>query len=149
MASSRCPKWAYVIAECALPVQARQDEPNTGGFECRALGPKLYLLANRTVEVYWEGEEEAADGITMLQGRESLIRVVGKRQRSVSLQDAPPAQILACKVGRKDDQCPAYTLPDTLQSLLHIPIVGIAALVEHVETKPSSHWGILKKTWLS
>ncbi|XP_024517532.1 uncharacterized protein LOC9651996 isoform X2 [Selaginella moellendorffii] len=52
----------------------------------------------------------------MLQGRESLIRVVGKQQRSVSLQDAPPAQILACQVGRKTrSRC----LPDTLQRLHH------------------------------
>ncbi|EFJ04814.1 hypothetical protein SELMODRAFT_432058 [Selaginella moellendorffii] len=52
----------------------------------------------------------------MLQGRKSLIRVVGKRQRSVSLQDAPPAQILACQVGRKTG---SRCLPDTLQRLHH------------------------------
>ncbi|EFJ11046.1 hypothetical protein SELMODRAFT_426715 [Selaginella moellendorffii] len=54
---------------------------------------EMVFFCVRTVEVYWESEEEAAGGITMLQGRESLIRVVGKRQRSVSLQDAPPAQV--------------------------------------------------------
>ncbi|EFJ11001.1 hypothetical protein SELMODRAFT_426728 [Selaginella moellendorffii] len=40
-ASSLCPIGAYVLTIVV------QDEPNTGGFECRALGPKLYLLANR------------------------------------------------------------------------------------------------------
>ncbi|EFJ04822.1 hypothetical protein SELMODRAFT_432067 [Selaginella moellendorffii] len=43
-----------ILSDANVPVELCKDEPNTGGFECRALGPKLYLLANRYLPAKWE-----------------------------------------------------------------------------------------------
>ncbi|EFJ04807.1 hypothetical protein SELMODRAFT_432061 [Selaginella moellendorffii] len=48
--------WFLILSDANVPVELCKDEPNTGGFECRALGPKLYLLAIRHSHNWWHLE---------------------------------------------------------------------------------------------